>query len=231
MADSITTDKDLYHTMKAKLSTALVGDVLDVMGLRKQFLPPDIVPLNAEMKIVGRAMPVLGADIFCDDRPDSFGPLGNKPFGLMMEALDNLKEDEIYIVTGHSFHYALWGGLMSTRAKHLHAGGAILNGYVRDSSEIEKLGFPVFSRGLFAQDQGVRGKVIDYRCQIEIEGTIIRPGDLIFGDCEGVLVIPRSVEKEAVERALAKAATENQVAIAIREGMSACEAFSTFGVL
>lgn len=120
---------------------------------------------------------------------------------------------------------------MSTRAQHLKAAGAVLNGYVRDADEIESLGFTVFSRGLYAQDQGVRGKVIDYRCPIEIGDVRIRPGDLVFGDREGVLVIPREAEDEAIRRAREKASTENKVAEAIKNGMSACEAFKTYGVL
>lgn len=120
---------------------------------------------------------------------------------------------------------------MSTRARFLGAAGAVLNGFVRDAVGIEALGFPTFSRGLYAQDQGPRGKVIDFRTTIEIEGVRIAPGDLIFGDREGVLVIPSEVEGEAVAAALAKAATEDRVAAAIRGGMSACEAFETFGVL
>ena len=107
----------------------------------------------------------------------------------------------------------------------------MLNGFVRDAAGIEALGFPTFSRGLYAQDQGPRGKVIDFRTRIEIEGVRIAPGDLIFGDREGVLVIPSEVEGEAVAAALAKASEESKVAIAIRGGMSAREAFERFGVL
>ncbi len=224
-------DTELFEILRTELFTAVVGDVLDVMGHRRQFLPAAISPLKPEMKLVGRAMPVLEADIFSDGSPTANGPLANKPFGLMMEALDDLKEGEIYIASGSSFRYALWGGLMSTRAQHLKAAGAILDGYVRDSSEIENLGFTVFSRGLYAQDQGVRGKVIDFRCAIEIEGIRIEPGDLLFGDREGVLVIPKAAEQEAVERALEKVHTENKVAVAIRNGMGAAEAFATFGVM
>ena len=120
---------------------------------------------------------------------------------------------------------------MTTRARHLNAAGAILNGYIRDTAEIRALGFPVFSRGAYAQDQGVRGKVIDFRAPIRIGATLVKPGDLLFADDEGVLVIPREIEAEAIERALEKAATENKVAIAIRSGMSARAAFETFGVM
>ena len=142
-----------------------------------------------------------------------------------------MRANEVYVATGGSLRYAFWGELMSTRARYLNAAGAVLNGFVRDAAGIESLGFPTFCRGLYAQDQGPRGKVIDFRVAIEIEGVRIAPGDLMFGDREGVLVIPAEVEAEAIEAALAKASTENKVAAAIREGMGAREAFDTFGVL
>jgi len=224
-------DKAIFQVLKDELFTAVVGDVLDVMGHQHQFLPAGIAPLRSDMKIVGRAMPVLEADVFYEGSPSAAGPLANKPFGLMMEALDDLHEDEVYIATGASLRYALWGGLMSTRAQHLKAAGAIVDGYLRDSCEIESLNFSVFSRGIYAQDQGPRGKVIDYRCPIRIGDVTIVPGDLVFADREGVLIIPKAAEAEAIQRALDKVRTESKVAIAIRDGMSACEAFSTFGVM
>jgi regulator of RNase E activity RraA len=223
-------DRALFQQIRDELFVAAVGDVLDTMGFQHQFLPAGIAPLEKSMRIVGRAMPVLEADVI-NDGNRSAGPLSGKPFGLMLEALDDLKDGEIYIATGASLRYALWGGLMSTRARHLKAAGAILDGYVRDADEIERLQFNVFCRGTYAQDQGVRGQVIDYRCTIEIEGVRIAPGDLLFGDREGVLVIPRAVEAEAVAKALDKVRTENKVADAIRGGMSACEALATFGVM
>jgi regulator of RNase E activity RraA len=218
----------LFSNLRAKLFTAIVGDVLDKMGWRRQFLPQAIAPLNPGMKVIGRAMPVLEADVF---EEGSAASAVAKPFGLMLEALDDLRPNEVYVATGGSFRYALWGELMSTRARYLNAAGAVLNGFVRDAAGIETLGFPTFCRGLYAQDQGPRGKVIDFCVAVEIEGVRIAPGDLIFGDREGVLVIPAEAEVEAVEAALAKASTENRVATAIRGGMSAREAFETFGVL
>lgn len=222
------TDADLFTLMKTQLFTAIVGDVLDTMGHRRQFLPQPIKPLVPGTRIVGRAMTVLEADY---PEPGCKGPLADKPFGLMFEALDSLREGEIYIASGSSFEYALWGGLMSTRAQHLAATGAIVNGFIRDTDEIRRLGFPVFSRGSYAQDQGVRGKVLDYCVPIHLGGITIAPSDLIFADDEGVLVIPRSAEAEAIERAIEKNTTENKVADAIRAGMSTVDAFKTFGVM
>jgi 4-hydroxy-4-methyl-2-oxoglutarate aldolase len=228
---ALTSDEELFASLRDHLFTAVVGDVLDRLGHRRQFLPQAIRPLRENMRIVGRAMPVLEADVFDDVSDLSRGPLGKKPFGLLLDALDDLKPGEIYVATGSSLNYALWGKLMSTRAKHLRAAGAILNGYVRDASGIEALNFPTFCRGLYAQDQGPRGKVIDFRSSIEIDGVRIQPGDLLFGDREGILVIPRAIEREAVAGALNKASSENAVALAIRNGMGAREAFDTFGVL
>lgn len=223
-------DEDLFRQIREELFVAAVGDVLDTLGYQHQFLPAGIAPLDKSMRILGRAMPVLEADVV-NDGTRSAGPLAGKPFGLMLEALDDLKPGEIYIATGASLRYALWGGLMSTRARHLKAAGAILDGYVRDADEMERLGFTVFCRGTYAQDQGVRGQVIDYRCTIEIDGVRVAPGDLLFGDREGVIVVPRAVEAEAVAKALDKVRTENKVADAIRGGMSACEALQTLGVM
>jgi regulator of RNase E activity RraA len=223
-------EQDILGILRTELFTAVVGDVLDKMGLRKQFLPPGLAPLTPTMKIAGRAMPVLEADVF-EETGSGKGQLTAAPFGLLFKALDDLRAGEVYIANAPSLNYALWGGLMTTRALHLNAAGAVLDGFVRDAGEIEALGLPVFSRGLYAQDQGPRGKVVDYRCAIEIGGVRIVPGDLIFGDREGVLVIPRAAEQEAIRRASDKMKTENKVATAIRSGMSSAEAFEKFGVM
>ncbi len=225
------TDDELFNHLRNELFTAVVGDIMDQLGYRNQFLPADIRPLQPQLKLVGRAMPVLEADVFDDGDRGSVGPLASKPFGLMLEALDDLKRGEIYVATGSSLNYAMWGELMSMRAGHLGASGAVVDGFIRDSGGIEALGFPTFSRGLYAQDQGPRGKVIDFRCRLEIGGVAITPGALLFGDREGVLTIPREAEDEVVRLALEKARAENTVARAIKEGMSARDAFEKYGVM
>ncbi len=222
-------DDELFTLLKTKLFPAVVGDVLDKMGYLHQFLPADIEPLDDDMVLAGRAMPVLEADIY--DAEGNNNPLADKPFGLMLEALDSLKPGDIYIAAGGSLKYAMFGELMSTRAKILGANGALVNGYIRDTKGIKALGFPAFGRGKYAQDQGPRGQVIDYNVTVEIAGIRIEPGALLFGDCEGVLVIPKAVEEEAVAKSLEKAAMENTVEDAIKGGMSTVEAFKTYGVM
>ena len=182
-------DTDLFASMRAKLFTAVVGDILDTMGLMHQFLPPHIRALRDDMVVLGRAMPVLEADYF-GAAEQGHSPLSAKPFGLMFEALDSLKAHEVYEASGSSPRYALWGELMSTRALHLKAAGAVLDGYVRDSAGILALNFPTFSFGTYAQDHGPRGKVVDYGLAIEAGGVAIRPGGITFGARAGVPVIP-----------------------------------------
>lgn len=224
-------DAELFGLMRTKLFPAVVGDILDTMGLMHQFLPPAIKPVAASMVIAGRAMPVLESNAFSRVEPEGQSPLSQKPFGLLFEALDNLRPDEVYVATGCAPEFALWGGLMTTRAMHLKAAGAVLDGYSRDTTEVLELGLPVFSLGGFSQDQGPRGKVVDYRVPVEIRGVRVRPGDIIYGDQDGVLVIPREAEVEAISLGLEKAATESTVRTAIKNGMSTVEAFRTFGVM
>lgn len=224
-------DEELFQLCKAELFTAVVGDVMDKMGYTHQFLPPQIKPLTSQMVVIGRAMPVLEADCFEETAPLSKNPVMHKPFGLMMEAMDDLKSGEVYICTGSSLAYALWGELMSTRAMQLGAAGAVVDGYSRDTNGILKLNFPTFSYGGYAQDQGHRGKVIDWRCPIEMGRTRINPGDIVFGDVDGVCVVPTEIERYAFTAALEKARTESKVRKAIEEGMSATEAFDIFGVM
>ena len=224
-------DNELFEIAKKELFVALVGDVLDKMGYMHQFLPPNIKPLNADFVIIGRAMPVLEADVFEEVSSNDFNPVMKKPFGIMFEALDSLKEGEVYICSGSSGDYALWGGLMSTRAMKLGSAGAVLNGWSRDSKEILNLDFPTFSFGGYAQDQGPRGKVIDYRVPIEINGIRINPGDMVYGDIDGVLIIPKAAVNEAFVGAIEKARGEQLVKKALQSGMSTVEAFNKFGIM
>jgi regulator of RNase E activity RraA len=224
-------DEELFGTLRRELFTAVVGDVMDTMGLLRQFLPPQIKPLRDDIVLTGRAMTVLEADVFADSHGASATGSISEPFGLMFRALDDLKAGEVYICGGASPEYALWGELMSTRAIKLGAAGAVVDGYHRDTRGILRLGFPTFSYGGYAQDQAPRGKVIDFRVPLEIGGIRVMPKDIVFGDLDGVCVIPRAAEEEVFRRALEKVQKENLVGRAIEGGMSAQEAFKKFGVM
>lgn len=215
-------DAELFSLMKQQLFTAVVGDMLDHLDRRHQFLPAECRPLAPHMKLAGRAMTVLEADTF---------HLPDPPFGKMLEALDSLRENEIYIAAGCPPRYALWGELMSTAAQKRGAGGAVLAGYTRDTRGILALDFPTFCYGSYAQDQRGRGVVIDYRVPLEIGGATVTPGDILFGDVDGVLVVPRECEKEVITSALEQVRKEKIARTMLLEGARAQDVFLETGVL
>lgn len=224
-------DEELFNLIRQELFTAVVGDIMDTLGLQRQFLSPQIKPLRSDMVVIGRAMTVLEADVFADNSANSANPVMAQPFGLMLKALDDLKPGEVYLCTGASPRYALWGELMSTRAMKLGAVGAVLDGYCRDARGIQALNFPTFCFGSYAQDQAPRGKVVDFRTTLELNGVRVTDGDIVFGDMDGVCIVPREVEEEVFRSALEKARGEKLVRQAIEEGMSAVDAFKNYGIL
>ena len=229
-------DEEMFQLMKEKLYTPVVGDILDQMGYTHQFLPSEIRPLAAmvptapfvdptqpdnRLKLAGYACTVLENDVFGAPK---------KPFGYLTEALDQLKPNEIYVATGGD-NSALRGGRSPTTAKTRGAAGAVVDGYTRDTPQVLGLNWPVFARACWAQDSSVRTYVCDFRCTIEIGQVTIHDGDLVFGDVDGVLIIPKEVHEEVLEKALIKASGEKTVRKAIENGMSATEAFATYGIL
>jgi regulator of RNase E activity RraA len=224
-------DNELLSMIKAELNSAVIGDVMDTLGFTHQFLPPQIQPLRDDMIVCGRAMTVLEADDEGGEGPGRANDILHGPFGLMLRALDDLQLNEVYICSGSSPRYALWGELMSTAAKNRGAAGAVVNGYSRDTRGILQLGFPMFSMGRYAQDQRPRGKVIDLRCQIRFGEVRVSPGDLIFGDLDGVCIVPRAIEEETIAKALEKARGERMVFEAIQGGMLAQAAWDKYGIM
>lgn len=220
-------DDELFALMKKDLYSAVIGDILDQMGHYHQFLPMAVQPIREDMVVCGRAMTVKEEDL-----PVIGEPIPTEPtFGHMLDALDDLKKNEVYLCSGSSPDYAVVGELMCTRMQALGAVGTVMNGPHRDTKGILALDFPCFSRGRYSQDQAPRGRVIAWRVPIEIEGTHVDSGDIVFGDMDGVVVIPQAIEKEVIERAWEKATGEKTVGKAIQAGMSATEAFRKYGIL
>lgn len=215
-------DPQLFDLVRRTLYTPVVGDILDELGFTRQFLPQPIQPLREDMKVAGRAMPVLMIDVYGKQ---------DRPFGRLTEALDQLRPGEIYLASGGEMRCAYWGEILTATARRRGAVGAVINGFHRDTPQVLSQGWPVFSRGRFAQDSAVRTQVVDYRSPIEIGGVRVEPGDLVFGDLDGVLIVPRQVEAEVITRALEKARGEKLVRKEIEAGMSSTEAFQKYGIL
>ena len=214
-------NNELFARIKSELHTPVLGDILDEMGRHVQFLPPEIKAIVPDTIVVGRAMPVLIADIY--------GHSG-KGFGRLMEAIDALEEGEIYFARNSRNLCAAWGEIMASTAIRNGAVGAVIDGHHRDTRQVKALNFPTFSRGAYGQDAKDRATVLDFRLTVEVGGVIVHPGDLVVGDNDGVIVVPQDVEAEVLERAFNKVSKENLVLKAIQDGMSAVTAYDTFGV-
>jgi regulator of RNase E activity RraA len=224
-------DEELFALSRGELYTAVVGDIMDILGHKRQFLPPSIQPLRDDMVVIGRAMPVLEMDDEGGEGPGRQSAVVNRPFGLMLPALDDLKPGEVYVCSGSSPAYALWGELMSMAATNRGAVGSVVNGYSRDTKGILAQNFACFSMGRYSQDQRPRGKVVDFRCTIKFGDVTVRPGDIVFGDLDGVCVVPKEIETEVFTQAFEKARGEKRVFEAIKGGMKAQESWDKFGIM
>lgn len=224
-------DDEMFALIRKELFTCVVGDVMDKMGLQHQFLPPQIRALREDMVLAGRAMPVLAVDVFEEKVTGAHNELMKRPFGLMLEALDDLKRNEVYVNTGSSPRNALWGELMSVRALKLGAAGAVLNGYLRDTRAVLKLNFPAFCWGSYGQDSAPRYKVMDFRIAVEIGAVRVRPRDILFGDIDGVCVVPQEAAEEVFTQAFEKARGEKVVRKALEEGSSVVSVFEKLGIM
>jgi regulator of RNase E activity RraA len=215
-------DAELFDLLFSTLYTPVLGDVLDAAGFRHQFLPQPIRPLREEMRLAGRAMPVQLADTASPEEP---------PFGRLIESLDQIRPGEIYLATGGSQNCAAWGEILTATAKARGGAGAVIDGFHRDTPSVLEQNWPVFSRGCYAQDAAVRSRVVDYRCEVEIAAVRVRPGDLVFADIDGVLIVPHERECDIVAAALQKARGEKLVRKEIEAGATASAAFRKYGVL
>jgi 4-hydroxy-4-methyl-2-oxoglutarate aldolase len=214
-------DSELFQLVRSTLYTPVIGDILDGLGFYHQFLPPAVQPIRDDMVVTGRAMPVLLESV-TGPQPDAFLQL--------TRALDQIEAGEVYITT-EALNCASWGEIMTATARMRGGVGAVINGFHRDTPQVLEQNWPVFSRGRYAQDSGVRSAVVDYRCPIYIGEVRVDPGDLIFGDLDGVLIVPQSVEAEAIGKALEKARGEKLVRAEIEGGASSASVFEKYGIL
>ncbi|MCC7087225.1 MAG: RraA family protein [Pirellulales bacterium] len=209
--------------MRCSLYSAVVCDALDAVGRRNQSPRCLLHPLTVDRLLVGRCKTTLWADM---SHPDP------EPYKLELEAVDACKPDEVLIAAaGGSMRSGIWGELLSTAARVSGCVGAIVDGAVRDVAKMRGMSFPVFARGTCVYDSLHRQRVIDLDVPVEIGGILFSPGDLVFADRDGIVVVPRDVEEEVVRRAWHKVHAENVSRDAIRAGMKATAAYQKFGVL
>ena len=216
---------DFFTTIARHLYTAVLSDVLDELGYRAQALPPSIRPLDDTRNMVGLARTGLYREIF-EVRA------GENPYELEIALVDDLKPDDVAVFgCGGSTRIAPWGELLSTAAKARGAAGCLTDGYVRDVRQIRQMGFPVFHGGIAPLDSKGRGKVAEIDVPIECGGVRVAPGDLVFGDADGVIVVPQAVEADALDRALAKVMGENRTREELERGAKLADVFARHGIL
>ncbi len=216
-------DTELFDMMTEQLYAAVISDALDAAGYRHQVLRHTLRPLLPETVVVGRAMPVLCLDVY--EIPD-------EPYQQEIAAVDSLKQDDVLVCsTNGSTRICFWGELLSTAASARGARGAIIDGFIRDVRRIMGMRFPIFTTGLSPVDSNGRGEVVAYNVPIECGGVTVNPGDIVFGDADGVVIIPQSIEKTVIEAALEKVQGENQTREALREGVTLREVYDKYGIL
>jgi 4-hydroxy-4-methyl-2-oxoglutarate aldolase len=209
--------------MRESLYSAVIADALDSIGYRHQSPRVSLRPLTVAGLLVGRCKTTLWADMFHEDP---------RPYELELQAVDACQPDDVIIAAaGGSIHSALWGELLSTASRNTGCVGAIVDGAARDVAKMKAMNFPVFARATSVYDSLHRQRVIDLDVPVEIAGVRFCPGDLVFADADGIVVVPREVETEVLTRAWNKVHAENVVRDAIRDGMKATDAFRKYGVL
>jgi 4-hydroxy-4-methyl-2-oxoglutarate aldolase len=210
--------------LREHLTVPLLCDALDAHGYSHQSPRLPIVPLTTDGRLLaGRAKTMLWADMAHEDP---------NPYALELAAIDSCQVDSVCVcAAAGSGRSGIWGELLTTAARNRGCIGVIVDGAVRDTARMRAMEFPVFARGTNPYDSRNRQRVIDFDIPVELDGVRVSPGDLIAADIDGIVIVPQAVEHVVLAAAWAKVHAENQVRDAIVRGMSATEAFRTFGVL
>lgn len=219
-----TDDRERFEAMTASLYSAVISDSLDDLGFRNQAMRETIRPLavNADI-LVGRAKTILAVDCYY---------LQENPYELEIKAIDSVKPGEVVIgSTNQSIRNGFWGELLSTASKMRGARGAVIDGLIRDTGKILDLGFAVYCTGFKPVDSKGRGIVVDYDVPVEAGGVIVYPGDMIFGDRDGVVVIPSALVDQVIEQAMNRVNGENNTRRELLEGKLLHEVYAKYGVL
>jgi 4-hydroxy-4-methyl-2-oxoglutarate aldolase len=213
----------LLELLRSKLYTSVVSDVLDRQGLLDQAMAARIRPIEPGMRLVGKAHTVLSADVY--QRPEN-------PYINEIGAVDALKPGDVMVAaTNGSERTCLWGELLSTAARARGAIGCLIDGHTRDVKRILEMGFPVFCTGFRPVDSSSRSTVIDYGCPVRCGDILVHPGDIVFADIDGVVVIPQDHLEPTVRMALEKVEGENASREMLEQGFLLREVYDRYGVL
>lgn len=211
--------------LRARLFTSVLSDCLDAAGYAEQALPSRIRPLDDELVMVGRARTAAFMEVYHHDA-------GTNPYELEIALIDSLKPNEIPVFAcSNPDRVAPWGELLSTAATARGAAGALMDGCTRDIKAIRAMKFPVFHGGIAPLDSKGRGRIMALDTPIECAGVKVGPGDLIFGDADGVVVVPRKIEAEVLALAFDKVKGEKNTLADLQRGDKLADVFARYGIL
>lgn len=208
------------------LNAAVLSDVLDSLGLMQQAMKPFVRPLDDTLQLIGRARTGLYMPVYQHRA-------GENPYEVEIALVDGLKADDVVVLAcdGPTERIAPWGELLSTACVARGAAGCVTDGLVRDVRQIREMRFPVFAGGIGPLDTKGRARMMESDVPVQCAGVVVRPGDLVFGDVDGVVVVPREHEREVVARAIDKVRGENQSRDALRGGEPLGDVFRRLGIL
>lgn len=175
-----------------KLYTGCVNDVLRELCLTNQALPPSIMPLRDEMTLAGFAFTIRS-----NSDPTTVGELETR-----VEMLDQLRPNMVCVWNANGIDNAShWGGVMTATAMKHGVRGAIVDGGIRDTKDILAQKFPIWYRYRCSNGSLSRAKMTGFQVPVQIGDVLLFPGDLIFADIDGVVVVPREHIVTVLERA------------------------------
>ena len=221
----MTVSDEILDQARNKLYTAVISDTLDGMGILSQALPPGVRPLDESLVLCGRARTGLYMPVYHDDEALDV-------YEHEIALVDDLRPGDVAVFScaGNS-RIAPWGELLSTAARARRAHGCVTDGLVRDVRMIRDMGFPVFAGGIGPLDTKSRAKMIMADVPSEIGDAKISPGDIIFGDVDGVVAIPDGVASEVLAVAMQKVMEENNVRDELAAGAKLKDVFDKYGIL
>lgn len=215
-----------YGQLARELYSAVLSDVLDEFGLRRQAMKPFMRPLDEALVLIGRAR----TGRFVEDAEIREG---DNPYELEMALMDDLRPGDVPVLAcgGPTEVIAPWGELLTTACIARGASGCVTDGLVRDVRQIRALRFPVIHGGIGPLDTKGRARMVEMDDPVTCGGVAVRSGDIIFGDVDGLVVIPYEVALEVIERARTKVQSEDHTRKALAEGRLLRDVFAEYGVL
>jgi len=224
IANCFSSDTEKFTWMKNNLYVPVVSDILDILGYRSNVMHQRLRPLDANnCIIVGRARTLRWMET---DYVES------DAYGIEIDAIDSLRHNDVVVHSeDHACTNAPWGELMTTIAQRNGAVGAICDSMIRDCKRMIEMGFPVFYKGIRPVDSLGRGKVMAFDVPVRCGGVLVHPGDLIFADFDGIVVVPKAIEDEVIQQAFKKITKENKSRTDLLNGDSLKIVYERYGVL